>query len=160
MSIVGLVSVLLALVAVLLLVLYLFQRRELRAVAALSREVQRVAIGGRLSGRIELQTDQPELAALGTAVNHLLTRVGAQADRERLSPALFADLGDRIHEIVVVHRDVILYANRQFANLVGASRTSSPPTAPNSSRTACAASSRASRQPTASRSTSSACRAA
>jgi diguanylate cyclase (GGDEF)-like protein/PAS domain S-box-containing protein len=122
MSIVGLVSVLLALVAVLLLVLYLFQRRELRAVAALSREVQRVAIGGRLSGRIELQTDQPELAALGTAVNHLLTRVGAQADRERLSPALFADLGDRIHEIVVVHRDVILYANRQFANLVGVER--------------------------------------
>jgi diguanylate cyclase (GGDEF)-like protein/PAS domain S-box-containing protein len=126
MSIVGLVSVLLALVAVLLLVLYLFQRRELRAVADLSREVQRIAIGGRLSGRVDLQTDQPELAALGTAVNHLLSRVGAQADRERLSPALFADLGDRIHEVVVVHRDVILYANRQFANLVGAERAVLP----------------------------------
>ncbi|MBV6415605.1 MAG: hypothetical protein CMLOHMNK_00117 [Steroidobacteraceae bacterium] len=126
MSIVGLVSVLLALVAVLLLVLYLFQRRELRAVAALSREVQRIAIGGRLSGRLDLQTDQPELAALGTAINHLLGRVGAQADRERLNPALFADLGDRIHEVVVVHRDVILYANRQFANLVGVERAVLP----------------------------------
>ncbi len=126
MSIVGLVSVLLALVAILLLVLYLFQRRELQAVADLSREVQRIAIGGRLSGRVDLQTDQPELAALGTAVNHLLSRVGAQADRERMSPALFADLGDRIHEVVVVHRDVILYANRQFANLVGAERAVLP----------------------------------
>jgi len=126
MSIVGLVSVLLALVAVLLLVLYLLQRRELRAVAAMSREVQRVAIGGRLSDRVELQTDQPELAALGTAINHLLGRIGAQSDRERVSPALFADLGDRIHEIVVVHRDVILYANRQFANLVGVERAVLP----------------------------------
>lgn len=122
MSIVGLVSVLLGLVAVLLLVLYWFQRRELRAVAVLSQQVQRIAIGGRLSGRVDLQTDQPELAALGTAINHLLGRVGAQADRERASPALFADLGDRIHEVVVVHRDVILYANRQFASLVGAER--------------------------------------
>ena len=126
MSIVGLVSILLALVAVLLLVLYLFQRRELRTVAALSREVQRIAIGGRLSGRLDLQTDQPELAALATAVNHLLARVGAQTDRERLSPALFADLGDRIHEVVIVHRDVILYANRQFANLVGVERAVLP----------------------------------
>ncbi len=126
MSIVGLVSVLLALVAVLLLALYLLQRRELRAVAAMSREVQRVAIGGRLSDRVDLQTDQPELAALGTAINHLLARVGAQSDRERLSPVLFADLGDRIHEVVIVHRDVILYANRQFANLVGVERAVLP----------------------------------
>lgn len=122
MSIVGLVSVLLGLVAVLLLVLYLLQRRELKAVSALSQQVQRIAIGGRLSGRIDLDTDQPELAALGTAVNHLLGRVAAQGDHERLSPALFADLGDRIHEVVLVHRDTILYANRQFANLVGADR--------------------------------------
>ncbi|MGE0438419.1 MAG: PAS domain-containing protein, partial [Steroidobacteraceae bacterium] len=119
-------SVLLALVAVLLLVLYLLQRRELRAVAAMSREVQRVAIGGRLSDRVDLQTDQPELAALGTAINHLLARVGAQSDRERLSPVLFADLGDRIHEVVIVHREVILYANRQFANLVGVERAVLP----------------------------------
>lgn len=122
MSIVGLVSVLLGLVAVLLLVLYLLQRRELTALAELSRQVQAIAIGGRLSGRVELRTDHAELAALGTAVNHLLGRVGAQGERERLSPALFADLGDRIHEVVIVHRDVILYANRQFATLVGAER--------------------------------------
>jgi len=122
MSIVGLVNVLLGLVAILLLVLYLLQRRELKAVSALSQQVQRIAIGGRLTGRVDLDTDQPELAALGTAINHLLGRVAAQGDHERLSPALFADLGDRIHEVVLVHRDVILYANCQFASLVGADR--------------------------------------
>ena len=35
---------------------------------------------------------------------------------------MFADLGDRIHEAVLVHRDVILYANRQFASFVGVDR--------------------------------------
>src|SRR6202035_1844861 len=37
-------------------------------------------------------------------------------------PRLFADLGDRIHEAVLVHREVILYANRQFASFVGVDR--------------------------------------
>jgi diguanylate cyclase (GGDEF)-like protein/PAS domain S-box-containing protein len=123
MSIVGLVSVLLGLVAVLLLVLYVFQRRELAAVEQLAREVQRIAIGGRLTTRIDLRSDQPEVAAIGTAVNHLLARVSGEGDRERVSPALFADLGDRIHEVVLVHRESILYANRQFATLVGAERS-------------------------------------
>ncbi|HEX7417973.1 MAG TPA: HAMP domain-containing protein, partial [Steroidobacteraceae bacterium] len=71
MSIIGLTSLLLGLIAALFLVLYLFQRRELRAVAQLSQQVQRIAIGGRLTGRVDLDTDQPEIAALGTAVNHL-----------------------------------------------------------------------------------------
>ncbi len=39
-----------------------------------------------------------------------------------MTPKLFAELGERIHEAVLVHRDVILYANRQFAALVGADR--------------------------------------
>src|SRR5437016_9882786 len=34
----------------------------------------------------------------------------------------FADLGERIHEAVLLHRDVILYANRQFASLIGVDR--------------------------------------
>ncbi len=124
MSILGLVSLISGLTAALFLVLYLMQRRELKAVEQLSREVQKIAIGGRLSGRVDLQTDQPEIAALGTAVNHLISRVATQADRERISPALFADLGDRIHEVVVVQREAILYANRQFAGLVGVDRAS------------------------------------
>src|SRR5215475_11230150 len=125
MSIVGLLCLLFALVASLLLVLYWAQRREIRSVEQLSQQVQRIAIGGRLDGRIEMQSDQPEISALTTAVNHLLTRVSAttaEHDSARSMPKLFADLGDRIHEAVLVHRDVILYANRQFATFVGVDR--------------------------------------
>src|SRR5882757_6438341 len=124
MSIVGLLCLLFALVASLLLVLYWVQRREIRSVEQLSQQVQRIAIGGRLDGRVDLQSDQPEISALTTAVNHLLTRVSATNEREnaRAAPKLFAELGDRIHEAVLVHRDVILYANRQFATFVGVDR--------------------------------------
>jgi diguanylate cyclase (GGDEF)-like protein/PAS domain S-box-containing protein len=123
MSIAGLLSVLFALVAVLLLVLYALQRRDLRQLAELSQQLQRIAIGGRLPGRVDLASDKPEVAALVTAVNHLLTRAGPAGDRDAAyAPKLFTELGDRIHEAVLVHRDVILYANRQFASFVGVDR--------------------------------------
>jgi diguanylate cyclase (GGDEF)-like protein/PAS domain S-box-containing protein len=124
MSIVGLLCLLFALVATLLLVLYCLQRRELKSVEQLSQQLQRIAIGGRLAGRIDLKTDSSEISALATAVNHILTRAAASPEREanRAMPKLFAELGERIHEAVLVHRDVILYANRQFASFVGADR--------------------------------------
>src|SRR5271156_3630665 len=124
MSIVGLLCLLFALVATLLFVLYWLQRRELTSVGELSQQLQRIAIGGRLEGRGDLQTDKAEVSALVTAVNHLLTRAAPQGERDgaRTSPKMFADLGDRIHEAVLVHRDVILYANRQFASFVGVDR--------------------------------------
>jgi len=125
MSIVGLLCLLFALVACLLLVLYWVQRREIRSVEKLSEQVQRIAAAGRLEGRVDLQSDQPEISALTSAVNHLLTRVSADTEQGKAAatPKLFAELGDRIHEAVLVHRDVILYANRQFATFVGVDRT-------------------------------------
>ncbi len=125
MSILGLLCLLLGLVATLLLVLYGLQRRELRGVEELSQQLRRIAIGGRLGGRIELHTDHPEISAIGTAINHLLTRASGNGERAGAtsgSPKLFAELGDRIHEAVVVHRDGILHANRQFASLLGVDR--------------------------------------
>src|SRR6185437_1220294 len=111
MSIVGLLCLLFALVATLLLVLYWLQRRELESVGELSQQLQRIAIGGRLEGRVELRTDRAEVSALVTAVNHLLTRAAASTERDGArasSPKMFADLGDRIHEAVLIHREVIL----------------------------------------------------
>jgi diguanylate cyclase (GGDEF)-like protein/PAS domain S-box-containing protein len=124
MSIAGLFCLLFALVAALLFVLYWLQRRELESVGELSQQLQRIAIGGRLEGRVDLQSDRAEVAALITAVNHLLTRAAPVNERDtaRASPKLFADLGERIHEAVLVHRDTILYANRQFASFVGVER--------------------------------------
>src|ERR1700722_8635190 len=124
MSILGLVCLLLALVGTLLLVLYGLVRRAMRAVEQLSPQLQAIPIGDRLEGRVELHTDHPEIAALGTAINHLLTRSsGARLEHERASPELFAELADRIHEAVIVHRDVVLHANKQFGVLVGTEKT-------------------------------------
>ena len=127
MTIVGLACVLLGLIAGLMVVLYLLQRRALQAVDDVSQQVQRIAIGGRISGRVEPPSDGAEVSMLATAINHLLTRVAngspnPERDRDRGSPRLFAELGDRIHEAVLVHRDTILHANRQFASLMGVER--------------------------------------
>ena len=123
MSIIGLLCLLFALIAALVLVLYALQRRDMKSVEALSQQLQRIAIGGRLGGRVDIASDKPELSALATAINHLLTRAAPADTRESVeSPKLFADLGDRIHEAVLVHREVILYANRQFASYVGVDR--------------------------------------
>ncbi|MEP7243227.1 MAG: EAL domain-containing protein [Gammaproteobacteria bacterium] len=125
MSILGLLCLLLGLVAALLLVLYWLQRRELKAVGDLAQQLQRIAVGGRLSGRVDVQSDLPEVSALATTVNHLITRVSAvpsDRDRGHASPKLFGELADRIHEAVLIHREVILHANKQFASFVGADR--------------------------------------
>ena len=119
MSIVGLTCVLLALVAALLGIMYLLQRRELAAIDLVSQQVQRIAIGGSMNGRVEVSNEGHEVSLLATAVNHLLTRVTTAAVPERASPLLFAELADRIHEAVLVHGDTILHANRQFATLIG-----------------------------------------
>ncbi|HEY2809402.1 MAG TPA: EAL domain-containing protein [Steroidobacteraceae bacterium] len=123
MSIIGLLCLLFALIAALVLLLYALQRRDMQSIGELTQQLQRIAIGGRLGGRIEIDSDKPEVATLVTAVNHLLTRAGSASERDVTeTPKLFADLGDRIHEAVLVHREVILYANRQFASFVGVDR--------------------------------------
>src|SRR5262245_41065238 len=122
MSILGLICVLLALVATLLFVLFLFQRRDLRAVTRLSLNVQRALTGERLPQRIDVEQEQLDLQSLGVAINQLLGRANRTTGRDKSGPRLFTELGERIHEAVLVHREVILYANSQFASFVGVDR--------------------------------------
>jgi diguanylate cyclase (GGDEF)-like protein/PAS domain S-box-containing protein len=125
MSILGLICVLLALVATLFVALYLFARRDLRAISELSLTVQRAVSGERLPQRIEMDPEheaQLDVQAIGLSVNQLLLRAARTTGRERAGPKLFTELGERIHEAVLVHRDVILYANSQFASFVGVDR--------------------------------------
>jgi diguanylate cyclase (GGDEF)-like protein/PAS domain S-box-containing protein len=125
MSILGLICVLLALVATLLFVLFLFQRRDLRAVSELSLTVQRAVSSERLPQNISIDPSheaQLDVQALGVSVNQLLLRASRTSGREKAGPKLFTELGERIHEAVLVHRDVILYANSQFASFVGVDR--------------------------------------
>jgi diguanylate cyclase (GGDEF)-like protein/PAS domain S-box-containing protein len=122
MSILGLLCILFALIAALVLVLYGLQRRDMRALRDLAQRLQRLASGGRLPARLEIDSDKPEMAAFATAINHLLARTAVTDSEAVDAPRLFADLGDRIHEAVLVHREVILYANRQFASFIGVDR--------------------------------------
>jgi diguanylate cyclase (GGDEF)-like protein/PAS domain S-box-containing protein len=123
MSMLGLLCLLFALIAALILVLYGLQRRELRSIGQLSQQLLRIAAGGPLPERLDLDSDKAEIDGLINAVNHLLTRAARGAERDAAqAPRLFADLGERIHEAVLVHGEVILYANRQFASFVGVDR--------------------------------------
>ena len=119
-----LLCVLVGFCALVLLVLLLIQRRQLRGLEELSRQLQHIAIGGSLRGRVELHTDHPQLGSIVTAINHLLERAAPLAEPPPPLPppvvsAPLAVLGDRIHDAVLIHRDKIIYANPQFAHLIG-----------------------------------------
>src|SRR5262249_35089487 len=111
MSILGLICVLLALVATLLFVLFVFQRRDLRAVSELALTVQRAVSAERLPQHIDSDPNhagQLDVQALGLSVNQLLSRATRNVSRDKSGPKLFSELGERIHEAVLVHREVIL----------------------------------------------------
>jgi diguanylate cyclase (GGDEF)-like protein/PAS domain S-box-containing protein len=119
MSIIVLLCLLFGVAAILLLVLFFLQRRQLNALELISQQVQRVAPGDAQHSRIELNTDQPELATMVAAVNRLIGRFAAQADKAARSTGAIGSLGDRVHEAVLIQGDTIRYANPQFANLLG-----------------------------------------
>ena len=91
MSILGLICVLLALVATLLFVLFVFQRRDLRAISELSLTVQRAISGERLPQRIEIENEtetQLDVQALGVSINQLLAaRFAHHRSREGRAPS-------------------------------------------------------------------------
>ena len=113
---IGPLSLLLALVAAAFLLLWIYQlrRRELRSIALISQRIRHLARdrrGERLEG-----DGSPELTALVGAVNQLLSH---PAEAPRAKPDPFVLLGDRIHQVVLVHREAIVYANRQLGVLIG-----------------------------------------
>ena len=128
MSLLGLLCLLLAIAATLLGVLYWMQRREMSGVEHVNDQLERIlAPPGMPSGRIYLQSDEPRLQGLTQSLNRLLVRVGeapaaAAPPASQSGAALFAELADRSHEAVLVHRQGILFANRHFATLVGIER--------------------------------------
>jgi diguanylate cyclase (GGDEF)-like protein/PAS domain S-box-containing protein len=121
MSILGLVCLLLAVAALALLVLYLMQRAEVRALEQLAAQIETLAVSPKATSELEVVADQPTLRTIALSVNQLLRRAASRA-RERSDPQLFNALGERIHEAVVIHSDGILYANKQFALFVGVDR--------------------------------------
>src|SRR5271170_6966939 len=121
---------LLGLGGLLLLVLYWVQRRQRKSIELLTAQLHRIAVGGQVQGRLEIDDDSVELQALGGVVNRLLTRINPnptpmaapQPAAFGSAPAPLSALADRLHEAVLIHdRHSIVYANPQFAALLGTS---------------------------------------
>jgi diguanylate cyclase (GGDEF)-like protein/PAS domain S-box-containing protein len=108
-----------AILAVGVIVLLVWKRRQERAVNEFSRQIQYLIDVGGAAGRLALSAEPGALRKLGAAVNKLLEDLeqrGAQLqDREQL----FQRLVETVHDAVLVHRKVILFANARFLSLLG-----------------------------------------
>jgi diguanylate cyclase (GGDEF)-like protein/PAS domain S-box-containing protein len=108
-----------AILAVGVAVLSVWKRRQERAVNDFSSQIQGLIDAGGAAGRIALSAEPGALGKLGGAVNKLLEDLehrGAQLqDREQL----FQRLVETVHDAVLVHRQVILFANARFLALLG-----------------------------------------
>ena len=124
MSLLGLLCLLLAIAASLLFALWWMQRRELGGISQINEQLERLlSQRGPLSGRVYLQSEEPRLQELAQGLNRVLVRASEPAEKPQPAGAgLFAELADRSHEIVLIHREGILFANQHFASLVGVER--------------------------------------
>ena len=100
-------------------VLFVWKRRQERAVNDFSKQIQFLLDEGGSAGRIAPGTEPGPLGKLGAAVNKLLedleTRGAQLEDREQL----FQRLVESVHDAVLVHRKDILFANARFLSLLG-----------------------------------------
>ena len=101
MSTIVLLCLLLGVGAILLLVLLLVQRRRL--------------------SRLELAYENAQQASRAAAAAAASRNASAMAASATAASAPIGSLGDRVHEAVLIHGKAILYANPQFANLMGCS---------------------------------------
>ncbi len=102
-------------------VLYARKRLQERAVTDFSEQILRLAGETGATARIGIEGAPQNLSQLGSAVNKLmedLEQRGARLlDRERL----FQRLVETVHDAVLVHRELILFANSRFLALLNLS---------------------------------------
>jgi diguanylate cyclase (GGDEF)-like protein/PAS domain S-box-containing protein len=110
-----------AILAVGLVMLLVWKRRQERAVSEFSEQLwqlTRDAAAG--SGRIALDAKPQALGSLGSAVNKLLENLEQRGARLDDREQLFRRLVETVHDAVLVHRKTILFANAHFLALLGA----------------------------------------
>ncbi|HNH50161.1 MAG TPA: PilT/PilU family type 4a pilus ATPase, partial [Myxococcota bacterium] len=84
------------------------------------RTLVREAAGAPSPGqRADYARDFPELAGLGEAINRLFAVLDSRERQLREREALFADLANTMPDVVVVHREDVIFANRAAAALLG-----------------------------------------
>ena len=123
MTLLGFLFAATATAALVFIVLYWLKRREIDAVATLSEQIQRISDASAWSsGRAFVASSAPELTSLSNEVNRLFARLAQVNTKAVSNPRLFFELADRIHQVVLIHREHILFANQKFASLVGLDR--------------------------------------
>jgi diguanylate cyclase (GGDEF)-like protein/PAS domain S-box-containing protein len=107
--------------AVGLIVLYAWKRRQDFAVNEFSEQVWRLTRDTGSEGRIGLEGKTQALGHLGGAVNKLLENLEQRGARLKDREQLFQRLVETVHDAVLVHRERILFANSRFLALLNLS---------------------------------------
>lgn len=100
-------------------ILWMRRRSQSDALVALHRELLDVAENAEFGKRIDFRRKGPEIAAIGGAVNELFDSLRTKDRQLREREALFGDLANTMPEVVVVHRERIIFANRTAGELLG-----------------------------------------
>jgi diguanylate cyclase (GGDEF)-like protein/PAS domain S-box-containing protein len=108
-----------AILAVGIVMLFAWKRRQERAVNDFSSRIHALIREGGASGRIALNAEPGALGRLGAAVNKLLEDVQLRGLQLQDREQLFQRLVETVHDAVLVHRNVILFANARFLALFG-----------------------------------------
>ncbi|MEO7387012.1 MAG: EAL domain-containing protein [Gammaproteobacteria bacterium] len=91
-----------------------------RGVAALNREILEAAEAAAFGKRVALPASNvPEIGQLGDNVNRLFDALNTKDRQMRQREALFQDLANTMPEVVLVHRDRVIFANTAASALMG-----------------------------------------
>ncbi|MEO8223767.1 MAG: PAS domain S-box protein, partial [Gammaproteobacteria bacterium] len=91
-----------------------------RGVATLNREILEAAEAAAFGKRVALPAgDGPGISQLGDNVNRLFDALNTKDRQMRQREALFQDLANTMPEVVLVHRDRVIFANQAAGALLG-----------------------------------------
>jgi diguanylate cyclase (GGDEF)-like protein/PAS domain S-box-containing protein len=90
-----------------------------RQLAALYRDVVEAAEAAAFGKRIVSKGAMPEIVELGGTINQLFDALTSKDAQMRQREVLFQNLANTLPEVVLVHRDRVIFANGIAAELVG-----------------------------------------
>ncbi len=112
-------ALLCAVLGLLCLVYYRNTNRYRDQLNSLGDEVDDVAAHSSFGKRIQERSGQAEFNRLGELINTLFDTLHAKDEQSRQREQLFKDLSDTMPEVILVHNEKILFANREAGELLG-----------------------------------------
>jgi len=102
-----------------LIALFLWKRRQERALEEFSQQIWRLTREAGASARVRFDGGPKGLDQLGSTVNDLLENIEQRGARLQDREQLFQRLVETVHDAVLVHRKHILFANARFLGILG-----------------------------------------